>query len=254
LLPAVVLVGESGPLDRDETTGILRPFRDLGDGLAARGIVTIRFDKRCFSQPQLCGRAFTIDDDLVQDAISAVAVVRREPSVDPSRVFIIGHGLGGIAAAPIAHGAGNIAGLVLIAVPARPLLYVSLEEIRGRDPPPPPEVMARAAVQAQGVLDGTAPATAGVLGAPAAFWYDLAKRDPFQDVRQVADDVLGQVVGQDEDEVGPRARPGCVLLAGHGFLVTVGRRRPAGGKGGQDDHHGNQKRRDEPLNHVLLLR
>jgi pimeloyl-ACP methyl ester carboxylesterase len=124
----------------------------------------------------------------VQDAISAVAVVRREPSVDPSRIFIIGHGLGGLVAGEIASRAGNIAGLVLVAVPARPLLYVTLEELR--DHAPPTEVIDRAAAQAKAVLDGSAFPAMRVLGEPAAFWYDLAKRDPFETVRQVARPVL----------------------------------------------------------------
>lgn len=38
--PAIVLVSGSGPNDRDETVGPLKPFQDLALGLAARGIAT----------------------------------------------------------------------------------------------------------------------------------------------------------------------------------------------------------------------
>lgn len=187
-LPAMVLIGDSGRLDRDETTGLVRPFRDLGDGLAARGVVTIRFDKRSFSMPEVFGRVFTIDDDLVQDGASAVAVVRRQPAVDPSRVFIVGHGLGGLAAVAIARRVGNVAGVVLVGVPARPLLYVTLEELRDSDPGD--KVMARAAGEVQSVTDGQAPPDKAILGAPAAFWYDLAKRNTLAELRALGRPVL----------------------------------------------------------------
>jgi len=44
--PAVVLVPGSGPNDRDETLGANKPFRDLAWGLASRGIVVLRYEKR----------------------------------------------------------------------------------------------------------------------------------------------------------------------------------------------------------------
>ncbi|NRF92030.1 hypothetical protein HQN89_13555 [Paenibacillus frigoriresistens] len=37
-VPAVVFVHGSGPLDKDETIGVNKLFRDLADGLAKRGI------------------------------------------------------------------------------------------------------------------------------------------------------------------------------------------------------------------------
>src|SRR6266850_1860357 len=42
----LVLVHGSGPLDRDETIGPNRPFRDLAMGLASRGVAVLRYDKR----------------------------------------------------------------------------------------------------------------------------------------------------------------------------------------------------------------
>ena len=44
--PAVVLVHGSGPNDRDETIGPNKPFKDIAWGLASRGIVVLRYDKR----------------------------------------------------------------------------------------------------------------------------------------------------------------------------------------------------------------
>jgi pimeloyl-ACP methyl ester carboxylesterase len=229
--PAVVLIGEGGSLDRDETVGVLRPFRDLGDGLASRGIVTIRFDKRCFSLPQVCRKVFTVDEDLIQDAVSAVAVVRRETGVDPSRIFIVGHGLGGLVAAEVARRAGGVAGLVMMGVPARPLIYVTLEKLREKNVSD--EVMTRAAAQVKSVLDKTAPQSAEILGTSAAFWYDLAKRDIVADLRRLARPVLlvrgeadGYAVATDqqrwlEELAGLKVRAETIPLVNHGMVAIV---------------------------------
>jgi hypothetical protein len=37
--PAVLLVQDFGPKDRDDSHAVLKPFRDLSDGLASRGVV-----------------------------------------------------------------------------------------------------------------------------------------------------------------------------------------------------------------------
>ena len=42
--PGLVLVHGSGPNDRDESLGPNRPFRDLAEGLASRGIAVLRYD------------------------------------------------------------------------------------------------------------------------------------------------------------------------------------------------------------------
>ena len=67
-VPCVVLVHGSGPHDRDEAIGPNRPFRDLAWGLAARGIATLRYDKRTYvyrasSVPE--GRQLDLDVETV---------------------------------------------------------------------------------------------------------------------------------------------------------------------------------------------
>ena len=47
-VPVVILVHGSGPHDRDETIGPLKPFRELAWGLAEQGIAVIRYDKRTY--------------------------------------------------------------------------------------------------------------------------------------------------------------------------------------------------------------
>ena len=43
--PAVVLLGGSGPVDRDETIGRNKRLKDIAWGLASAGVAVLRFDK-----------------------------------------------------------------------------------------------------------------------------------------------------------------------------------------------------------------
>ncbi|HEX3696307.1 MAG TPA: alpha/beta fold hydrolase [Polyangia bacterium] len=134
-LPAVVLVPGSGVVDRDETVGAARPFRDLAAGLARHGIVTIRYDKRTFARPDLliANPRATVEDECIQDALAAIALVRWQPRVDPARVFVAGHSLGAMLAPEIATRAGRIAGVIMLAAPARPVLDELIDQLKQAD-------------------------------------------------------------------------------------------------------------------------
>ena len=121
--PAVVLVHGSGPNDRDETLGPNKPFKDLAWGLATRGIAVLRYDKRSkvygkkiVSDPKL-EAAMTVKDETIDDALAAAALLEKTKGVDPRRVFILGHSLGGYLMPRIALAAKplNIAGFISMA-------------------------------------------------------------------------------------------------------------------------------------------
>ncbi|MBK8023208.1 MAG: alpha/beta fold hydrolase [Chloroflexi bacterium] len=122
-VPAVVLVHGSGPNDRDETLGVLKPFRNLAVGLASRGIAVLRYDKRTYAyrgQPEMLGETVTIDSETTDDAVAAIAQLAEIPGIDPSRVYVLGHSLGGMMAARIAARSGLTVGVIVMAGPARP--------------------------------------------------------------------------------------------------------------------------------------
>ena len=128
--PGIVLVHGSGPNDRDETVGANKPFRDLAHGLAERGIVVLRYDKRSKVAPlSFMGRPFTVDDEVVDDALSAAALLRGLPEVDPARVVVLGHSLGGMLAPRIGERDTALAGLVILAGATRPLTDMLEEQI-----------------------------------------------------------------------------------------------------------------------------
>ncbi len=186
--PAVVLVHGSGPNDRDETVGANKPFRDLAAGLSARGIVVLRYEKRSRAAPfSFMGRSFTVDDEVVDDARSAVALLRGLPEVDSGRVVVLGHSLGGMLAPRIGLLEPSLAGLVILAGATRPLTdmmeeqFAYLRSLPGTDTVAFDRAIAPmrpsfAAVRALTIADSSSRAL--LLGAPAAYWLDLAAYDP----------------------------------------------------------------------------
>lgn len=121
-VPAVVLVGGSGPSDQNETIGADAPFRDLADGLARLGIATLRYDKRTRDYPSSIDQAtFTPTEEYVPDATAAINLLRARPEVDPSRIFVLGHSQGGTFAPLIAKTDPQVAGVILAAAGAEPL-------------------------------------------------------------------------------------------------------------------------------------
>lgn len=182
---AVVLVHGSGPHDRDETIGPNKPFLDLAHGLARRGIAVLRYEKRSKARPQDFGNAFDVNTETVDDAVAAVALLRAHADIDAARVFVAGHSLGGMMAPRIAQRAPEVAGLILLAAPARPMQEAYLEQIEflaGQDgsvTDAEREAInhehAKAAAIATLTIDSSAET---LLGLPASYWIDLRDYDP----------------------------------------------------------------------------
>ena len=103
--PVVVLVHGSGSSDRDETIANLKPFRDLAEGLAEKGIAVYRFDKRSYvyGTRLMEDRTLTLEDESIEDAVNAVQLVAEQEKIDPGRIFVLGHSLGGNAIPAIAR-------------------------------------------------------------------------------------------------------------------------------------------------------
>jgi len=187
-LPAVVLVHGSGPNDRDETVGANKPFRDLAAGLADRGIVVLRYEKRSRAAPlSFMGHPFTVNEEVIDDALSAVTLLRGLPQVDPGRVVVLGHSLGGTLAPRIGARDTTIAGLIILAGATRPLpdmidaQFAYLRALPGADTVALDRASAAMAPGLAAVRALTAADSASKqlrLGAPAAYWLDLAGYDP----------------------------------------------------------------------------
>jgi dienelactone hydrolase len=130
--PAVVLVHGSGPHDRDETIGPNKPFRDLAWGLASQGIAVLRYEKRTKVHagqitPEQIAR-MTVQEEVIDDALAAVRLLRQTPGIDPGRIYVLGHSLGATMAPRIGQQDPSIAGLIIVAGMTRPLEDTILDQ------------------------------------------------------------------------------------------------------------------------------
>jgi alpha-beta hydrolase superfamily lysophospholipase len=193
--PGVVLVHGSGPIDRDSTVGGCKPFRDLAWGLAARGMAVLRYDKRTLAlkdRSRDLGAKLTVQEEVIDDALAALALLRSTDGVDPARVYLLGHSLGGLLAPRIAAQARradlNVAGLILAAPTGRSphqAIVGQVTYILGLDGGVSPDEQAQLDYlrrQADGVeallqSDATPADDALLLGAPPAYWRSLRAGD-----------------------------------------------------------------------------
>jgi dienelactone hydrolase len=130
--PAIALVHGNGPNDRDETVGGSKIFKDLAEGLATRGIVVLRYEKRTrqYGAKMAGMHGTTVQEETVDDAVAAAALLRAQKEVDPRRVYVLGHSLGGYVAPRIAEEDGKLAGLLILAGNVRPLEDLLMEQSR----------------------------------------------------------------------------------------------------------------------------
>ena len=186
--PAVILVHGSGPSDRDETVGANKPFKDLALGLASRGVAVLRYEKRTkVFASRLAGVAsMTVKDETVDDALAAVAFLRREPQIDHARIFVLGHSLGGMLVPRIAAADAKLAGVIVMAGAARPIEDAIVEQTKylaAADGTVTPAeqtqidelTKARDEIRALTPLDNAA--GKHVLNAPPSYWLDLKGYD-----------------------------------------------------------------------------
>lgn len=130
--PAMVLVQGSGPEDEDETIGPNKPFKDLAEGLASRGIVVLRYEKRTRAFPArvAANSRITVRDTTMDDAERAVSLLSTLPEVDKKEIYLLGHSLGGMLAPRIAAEDPKISGIVLMAASATPLGRGVVEQLK----------------------------------------------------------------------------------------------------------------------------
>jgi hypothetical protein len=209
--PAVVLVHGSGPSDRDETVYGAKPFRDLAWGLATRGIAVLRYDKRTFAHikkmtPDLVAR-LTVKEETVDDAVAAAELLRQTPKVDPARVYVLGHSLGGMLAPRIGAADPQIAGLILLAAPARRLedllmgQFTYIFSLDGKISEPEQAQLDNLRKQVEKVkspgLSPTTPTAELPLNLAAAYWLDLRPYDQVATARQLGKPMLILQGGRD---------------------------------------------------------
>lgn len=131
-VPCVILVQGSGPQDMDETLFKNKPMRDIAHGLAAQGIASIRYDKRtyCYASELASNTQITTQEEVVEDAISAFRFAQSQLAVDSTRIFVIGHSLGGMLAPRLLQQCKSFRGGILMAGIATSLADLILYQMK----------------------------------------------------------------------------------------------------------------------------
>lgn len=125
--PAAVLVHASSRHDADETIGGVKFFKDLAWGLASSGVAVLRYEKRTHRYPQITEQpGFTVKQGVIDDVVSAVGVLAAQPEIDPARIALLGHGVGGMLAPRLAAELEDrVAAIAILAANSRPVEVVT---------------------------------------------------------------------------------------------------------------------------------
>ena len=130
-VPAVVMVHGSGPSNMDERFRKLTPFKDLAEGLANRGVASLRYDKRTFAHARKMAKIDpTVREETIDDALLAIGLLKNDSRIDSGRVFLLGHSMGAMLAPRIDAEGGNVRGFVLLAGTPHRLEEVVLRQLR----------------------------------------------------------------------------------------------------------------------------
>ncbi len=181
IVPAVVLVHGSGPHDEDESIGPNKPFRDLAAGLSSRGIAVLRYQKRTHAHALklVVHGTITVREEVVDDALAALAFLRAQPGIDPSKVYVLGHSLGATLAPCIATEEKKIAGAILLAGTGRDFYDVLDDQLSYIASLPGPQqhdnrrLYASVRKEMARLRTGADPDDVNILNVPASYWNEL---------------------------------------------------------------------------------
>ena len=200
---AAVLVHGSGPNDRDETIPPNKPLRDLAWGLASQGIIVLRYDKRTRvygAKINEHASTFTVKEEVIDDVLAAVALLRGRAEVDLEQIFVLGHSLGGYLAPRIGAADTGIKGLIIMAGTERPLEDVILDQMsyiislsRANEEEQVKQIAAikkQVELVKEPDLSPETPSAELPLGVPAAYWLDLRNYQPAEVARSLKQSML----------------------------------------------------------------
>lgn len=158
--PGVVLVNSHG----HDRNGLFDIFRDLAWGLATQGIMVLRYDHNLSAHPerdwyrghlesdgQRGAAPMTIRDDILDDASSALQILRLDPASN-GQLYAVGHGLGGYLLPRLAYQYGAPLGLVSLFGHFRPPWEVLADDAARAAGPSSPEPRRKFAVLLQDAL------------------------------------------------------------------------------------------------------
>ncbi len=202
LFPLVVLVHGSGPHDRDETVFANTPFKDIAEGLAEKGVASFRYDKRRLS---LKMKKLTVYDETINDAVAAANLFRNDPRI--TKIYILGHSLGGMLIPRIASKSNTASGYIILAGVARPYEDIFIEQteylLENNKALPPAQKKINIALTKQKVQNIKALGPESIknewvfFGYPVSYWLDSKGYEPAEEAKKIAKPILILQGGRD---------------------------------------------------------
>lgn len=123
--PVAIFLVEAGPTDKDGSYEENKPYKDIAWALASNGIATFRYEKRSnnfgiyMAKDKAAYMSFTPREDLIDDLYRVIDSLKTVPDIDPERIYIIGHGQGGMLAPLVAKERDEVKGIVMLGANAK---------------------------------------------------------------------------------------------------------------------------------------
>jgi uncharacterized protein len=202
--PCAIIVGGSGPTDRDGSVGDNKTYKDIAWALACKGIAVLRFDKRTFSygsqllSDKYAGKKITIKDEYLDDVKEAIDYLRHNSKVDSKKIVIIGHSQGGMLAPLICEQNKKVAGVILMAGNARPMQDLLIEQLdflyKDMDLPSGDRIkinlLKRNALNAKSKNLTTNYPEDSLPGAPAEYWISINEYNQVETAKKLKQPIL----------------------------------------------------------------
>lgn len=131
--PVVLIIPGSGPTDRDGNNAMgmtAAPYRLLSEGLASRGVSSVRIDKRGMfgSKAAIANPNRVTIADYADDAHAWAAAIRKRSGAPC--VWLLGHSEGGLIALAAGRRPAGLCGIITVSAPGRKLGDVIREQLK----------------------------------------------------------------------------------------------------------------------------
>ena len=194
---AIVTVTGSGPQDRDEAIGLpgFRPFRQIADSLARRGVAVLRMDDQGTGESGGTFKGST-SEYFAEDVRAGLAYLRTRPEIRSDRLGVLGHSEGAIIAPMVAEKEPGLRAIVLlagIAQPGRTALHFQIKNGYERDTKLTPEKRAE--------LISAIPSRIDTMAAADPWMKFFLAYDPAATMRRVKTPVLILTGSRDQQAV-----------------------------------------------------
>ena len=132
-VPLIIIIPAAGPSDADGNF-VSKPYKDIAVGLATDGFAVFRYNKRSlnygfnFSQNKMNGVPFTPREDLLDDLQAVINLLKKNPTIDSTKIYLLGHGEGAYFAPFVAKENPFIKGIIMMGANANHPLEMMIDQ------------------------------------------------------------------------------------------------------------------------------